>query len=139
MFPHFGYDDMIYFSRYSLIGSIDIVGDIIRDLFRFGIGVAGSLMTLLALNIVIRMKIFSGRFLCFFITIGGMTFGLYVFQDLILMLLGPITKHLDSEYYILNSVISFVVIFAMASLMTMMAEKSKWASLLFLGKSKKKG
>lgn len=134
MFPHFGNDEMIYFSRYSLVGSIDIVGDILRDLFRFFIGVVGSLMMLLALNILIRLNILSGRMFSFLTTIGGMTFGLYVFQDLLLMFLSPMAKFLNRDYYILNALISFVFIFLMAIYMTRIAGNNKWSSLLFLGK-----
>ena len=134
MFPYFDFDDMIYFSRYSLASSDDIGRDIVKDLFRFSIGIMGSIGTLLALNVLIRLRMLKGRSLSYLSIIGNMTFGLFVFQDLMLMILNPIAKHLNSEYYILNSFISFVVIFITALLLTIMAEKSKLTRFLFLGK-----
>lgn len=136
LLPYFRYDNMIYFSRYSLLGSIDILTDIKRDVFRFGIGVLGSLMILLSLHLVISMQLISRKVLAGLTHVGSMTFGIYIFQDFMLIVFGPINRHLlDKSHYVVNSAISFIVIFFMAILLTKLAEKRKWASLLFLGKS----
>lgn len=126
---------MIYFSRYSLLGSIDILTDIKRDVFRLSIGVLGSLMILLSLHLAISLQLINRKVLVGLTHVGSMTFGIYVFQDLLLIILGPVNRHfLDGNHYIANSAISFIVIFFMAILLTKFAEKRKWASLLFLGK-----
>lgn len=135
LLPYFRYDNMIYFSRYSLLGSIDILTDIKRDVFRLSIGVLGSLMILLSLHLAISLQLINRKVLVGLTHVGSMTFGIYVFQDLLLIILGPVNRHfLDGNHYIANSAISFIVIFFMAILLTKFAEKRKWASLLFLGK-----
>lgn len=136
MLQGFGYDDMIYFSRYSLLGSVDLCADMARDVFRFAIGIVGSLVVLIALHLAIQTGMLRGRVLGYLKTVGSMTFGIYVFQDLLLLVLNPLAKYLNTDYYIQNSVISFTVIFAASVGLTRIAEKSKGASMLFLGMHK---
>lgn len=134
MLQFFGQDDMIYFSRYSLLGSSEICTDMAHDGFRFIIGIVGSLVILLALHMLIKSNILKGQALELLNSIGSMTFGIYVFQDLMLLTFSPLSKYLNGDYYVLNSAIAFVVIFVLSVVMTRIAEKDKWMSLLFLGK-----
>lgn len=133
MFPFFGYDDMIYFSRYSLLGSQHLGDDVKRDLLRFGIGVSGSLLMITALHLVIRFRVLKGKSLSWLTKVGRMTFGIYVFQDLLLLVFAPAAKLLNSNYYILNATVSFLLLFYLAVWLTHTARKHPLASRLFLG------
>ena len=133
MFPHFGYDDMIYFSRYSLIDSQHLGEDVKRDLLRFGIGVSGSLLTITALHWAIWLRLLRGKSLLWLTKIGRMTFGIYVFQDLLLLVFAPAGRLLNSNYYLINATASFLLLFTLAVWLTHTATKHKWASRLFLG------
>lgn len=133
MFPYFGYDDMIYFSRYSLVNSNNLLEDVFRDLFRFSIGITGSIVTLTILSLTLRFKILKGKLVLFLTTIGSMTFGIYVFQDLLLLLLYPLSKYLNPHYYIANSIISFACIFSLSIILTRFAKRKRWSSIIFLG------
>lgn len=136
MLQGFGYDDMIYFSRYSLLRSTDLWQDISRDVFRFTIGIVGSLSVLLALQLAIRLGVLKGSCLAYLKSIGSMTFGIYVFQDLMLLVLNPFAKYLNEDYYVLNSAVAFIVIFVISVVLTRLAGKKRWMSTLFLGKTK---
>lgn len=43
IFPYYGYHDMIYFSRYTLLESENILMDLWKDIFRFIIGLLAAL------------------------------------------------------------------------------------------------
>lgn len=133
MLRHFDYDDMIYFSRYSLLGATDIWQDTARDIFRFAIGLVGSLMVLLCLHICLLTKILNSHLITWLSSLGSMTFGTYVFQDLMLSLLTPFIKYLDSHYYIINAVVFFIIILTASIALTRYAKTKKYASWLFLG------
>lgn len=133
MLRHFDYDDMIYFSRYSLLGSTDIWQDTARDIFRFAIGLVGSLMVLQCIHICLLTKILNSHLIAWLSSLGSMTFGIYVFQDLMLSLLTPFIKYLDSHYYIINAVVFFIIILTASIALTRYAKTKKYASWLFLG------
>lgn len=133
MLGRFGYDDMIYFSRFSLLGSTDVKMDLARDMFRFAIGLVGSLMVLQLLNLAISIRSFSEKIIACLSSIGRMTFGIYVFQDLMLLVLSPITKYLDVSHYLINAIVFFVIIFSVSIFLTRYAKEKKYMSLFFLG------
>lgn len=134
--PSFDYDDMIYFSRYSLYGSHCFMADIERDLFRLSIGMIGSLMVLMTIYLAIRWHLLGDKVLAVMSNIGRMTFGIYVFQDLMLIIVGLAAKYMNSDYYWMNSFVSFVMIFLMAIFLTHTADKNRYLRFLFLGKIK---
>lgn len=130
MLGRFGYDDMI--SRFSLLGSTDVKMDLARDIFHFAIGLVGSLMVLQLLNLAISIRSFSKKIIACLSSIGRMTFGIYVFQDLMLLVLSPITKYLDVSHYLINAVVFFVIIFSVSIFLTRYAKEKKYMSLFFL-------
>lgn len=135
MLRYFDYDTMIYFSRYSLLGSQDILGDFARDTFRFVIGIVGSIAVLLALYLTINSSLIRKKKILESLKyVGSITFGIYVFQDLMLLAMGPLSKHLNKNYYVLNSAVAFLVILTMSIVLTRLAGKNRWLSVLFLGK-----
>ena len=133
MLGRFGYHDMIYFSRFSLLGSTYVKMDLARDMFHFAIGLVGSLMVLQLLNLAISIRSFSEKIIACLSSIGRMTFGIYVFQDLMLLVLSPITKYLDVSHYLINAVVFFVIIFSVSIFLTRYAKEKKYMSLFFLG------
>lgn len=138
MLRYFDYDDMIYFSRYSLLGSADIGMDLERDISRFVIGLVGSLMVLQCIHVCLLIKILNSRLIAWLSSLGGMTFGIYVFQDLMLLLLSPVVKYLDSQHYIINALVFFIIILTASIALTRYAKTKKYASWLFLGQKSKK-
>lgn len=134
MLQNFDYDDMIYFSRYSLLGSTNLWADVSKDAFRFLIGIVGSLVVLIALHLAIKVGLLRGKFMKYAKSVGSMTFGIYVFQDLLLLVLNPLKKYLNGDYCILNSSVFFMSILILSVVFTRMAQKIKWVSKLFLGK-----
>lgn len=133
MLTSFDIDDMIYFSRYSIYNSLEIWIDVSRDILRFAIGIVGSLMVLSLLNLLIEHGLFPQALQKALSKIGRMTFGIYVFQDILLFLLSPVYRHLSDNYYIINSIVLFLVIFGCSIYLTQLSERKKWASILFLG------
>lgn len=131
---HFYVDDMIYFSRYTLLGSADIKMDVTRDLFRFSIGMTGSIMVLLFLHLVMRLGLVNPHLVNGLTSVGKMTFGIYVFQDLLQRLLTPLYKHMHADYYIANGIFLFIILLSLSLLLTWYSNKNKIMGLLFLGK-----
>lgn len=137
MLQGFDYDDMIYFSRYSLLGSATPCADMARDVFRFVIGIVGSLVVLLALHLAIQTGMLRGNVLGYLKAVGSMTFGIYVFQDLLLLVLNPMSRLLNEDYWILYSTIAFWILLWFSVKCTIISEKNPIVSKLFLGKNKK--
>lgn len=131
---HFSKEDMIYFSRYSLLGSVNLLEDIYRDLFRFFIGVVGSIMIILLLSIILQLKLLHGQLLSKIKDIGSNTFGLYVFQDFMLLLLVPFFRKMSTGNLVVSSLLSFIVLYIGATLLLYVSKKNKILSLIFLGK-----
>ena len=116
------------------MGSVNLLEDIYRDLFRFFIGVVGSIMIILLLSIILQLKLLHGQLLSKIKDIGSNTFGLYVFQDFMLLLLVPFFRKMSTGNLVVSSLLSFIVLYIGATLLLYVSKKNKILSLIFLGK-----
>jgi len=133
MLSDFDYHDMIYFSRYTLLGSEDLLMDLWRDMYRFLIGLVGSIMVLSGLYVFSHISPIGRTCLKFLSWLGEYTFGIYVFQDLMLVLCSPFTKYLSRDLWVFNSLLSFCIIFSFSLWLTIYGHKCRIVAKLFMG------
>lgn len=137
LFTRFGYSDLIYSGRYSILGDCGILDVLKEDAYRFFIGLIGSVMVISLLHFLIETSLLKGRALSLLISLGRATLPIYVFQDLIISVASPFLWRFNSDYYILNVVIAFIVMFIMSIVLTKWAYINSWGSQLFLGQNLK--
>lgn len=137
LFSRFGYSDFIYSGRYSILGDCDILDVLKEDAYRFSIGLIGSVMVMSLLHLLIKTSLLKGRVLSLLTSLGRATLPIYVFQDLIISFASPFLWRFNSDYYILNVVVAFIVMFTMSIVLTKWAYINSLGSQLFLGQSLK--
>lgn len=138
MLRDFSFEDTIYTSRYSLLGSEDIWKDLGRDFYRLAIGLTGSILTIIFVKFLLQKKWLSGTPMQILSSIGRSTLGLYIFQELIFLVLYPVFQHYyKGEWWMINSLFSFVLVFGSAYWLTVFAKKNRVLRFLFLGDTTK--
>lgn len=119
------------------MGDCGILDVLKEDAYRFFIGLIGSVMVISLLHFLIETSLLKGRALSLLISLGRATLPIYVFQDLIISVASPFLWRFNSDYYILNVVIAFIVMFIMSIVLTKWAYINSWGSQLFLGQNLK--
>lgn len=119
------------------MGDCDILDVLKEDAYRFSIGLIGSVMVMSLLHLLIKTSLLKGRVLSLLTSLGRATLPIYVFQDLIISFASPFLWRFNSDYYILNVVVAFIVMFTMSIVLTKWAYINSLGSQLFLGQSLK--
>lgn len=135
MLKNFNVHDMIYFSRLSIIGADGIYQALGKDMFRFVIGMVGSIIVIALLHLLISKCCLKGKVLTILSYVGRCTFGIYVFQDIVLLFVEPIFKFVPHVQWPIRSAIGFFFISFVSFMLMRISSQYKVATLLFLGGS----
>lgn len=129
---HYTYQSYIYISGYDIFNpKTSPVVQLYTDIFRFTIGLVGSLWTILLLNFFHRFQKHIYRpIYSFFLLLGQNTLGIYIISSY-LNYNFPINL-ISSPSYLLNLGVTFVIL-GLCLLIIYLIKKSKIANTLFLG------
>ena len=130
----FDRDTYIYISKHSVIGK-DAISQIRINLYRYLIGIAGSIFTLTFLYTIysrLRIKKDMGG-MNVVLSIGKNTMGIYIISSFInSAILQQFTQGLDGPRYLITALESILVI-SISSLIIILIRKSHWANRCLLG------